>query len=217
MVVFPKKRIFGLIGTPRSGKDTVANYLQETRNFVAMAFADKIKEEFGISNADFEAAKIAGNIEDLRKKLWDFSAIKKTNDPLYFIRKVMKTAIILDKSAVITDIRTMDELESFFSYDIGIYSRRIYFIQKAGLNRNEDENGCLLGSRLPMDTILSLIKQDKIRTIYNYDDGLFKFLCELDNFFFKEDIMDLPTAGKNDLEWRSLVSDYVTQFDIRAI
>src|SRR5690242_14178452 len=116
MVVFPKKRIFGLIGAPRSGKDTVANYLQETRNFGAMAFADKIKEEFGISKEDFEAAKIAGNIEDLRKKLWDFSAVKKKIDPLYFIKKVMDEANSYQKSTVITDIRTLDELEAFFNY-----------------------------------------------------------------------------------------------------
>lgn len=215
MVVFPKKRIIGLIGVPRSGKDTVANYLQETRNFATMAFADKIKEEFGISNADFEAAKIAGNIEDLRQKLWDFSAKKKASDPLYFIRKVMRNAIDSYDSVVITDIRTPDEMESFLRYDTDMYVRRIYFVQKTGLEIDADDKGCLLGTKLPFSLITPLQEEDKIRNIYNTNEGLFKFLCELEKFFFKEDIMDLPPAGVNDFKWRSLVSDYLSQFDVK--
>ena len=46
MIGVPFKRAFGLVGAVRSGKDSVANFLVETRGFVPLAFADQIKEEF---------------------------------------------------------------------------------------------------------------------------------------------------------------------------
>jgi len=74
MIAFPFKRIYGLVGAMRTGKDSVANFLIETRGFKQIAFADQIKEEFGISKEDFEAAKIAGNIEELRSTDFAFSS-----------------------------------------------------------------------------------------------------------------------------------------------
>ena len=92
MIDYPHKKIYGLLGAPRAGKDTVAKYLQESRNFVSLAFADKIKEEYGLNKADFESAKISGHIDELRKDLWDFSDSKKKDDPLYFISQVLDDA-----------------------------------------------------------------------------------------------------------------------------
>ena len=54
--------------------------------------------------------------------------------------------------------------------------------------------------------------------IENRYDSLYHFMRYLDNFFFKEDIMDLsgPCDERNLDEnlWRTIVSDYVSHFDI---
>lgn len=217
MIQFPKKRVFGLIGAPRSGKDTVANYLQETRNFAPMAFADRIKLEFGISNADFEAAKIAGNIEKLRQELWDFSAQKKANDPAYFIRLVMEEAVTKKESVVITDIRTEDEFNALFEYLPANIIARVYCIVKD--HRIVSEDDTLEGSKLKYEYLWKAHKQDKIRNIFNDVPGVYGFYKKLDNYFFTEDIMDLSDSRSENYsdrnEMRSMVSDYVSHFDVR--
>jgi len=215
MVVFPKKRIYGLISMPRGGKDTVANYLKETRDFVTMAFADQIKDEFGISKSDFEAAKIAGNIEILRKKLWEFSAQKKEIDPMYFIKKVMDNAIDSKNSTVITDIRTVEEMSAFFNYRKDNCLRRIYLIHNTAYE-NDDKDGFIIGTKISANIDRDYSKYaDEFRTILNTNDGLFDFLCALDKFFFAEDVVDLLPANVDKFRWRSSVSDYLDQFDIK--
>lgn len=214
MIAFPQKRIFGIIGAPRTGKDTVAKYLQESRDFVPMAFADKIKEEFGISKEDFEAAKIAGNIDELRNKLWEFSATKKAIDPMYFIKKTMDAVVSTEKSVIITDIRTQEEIASFYTYGNTNCSRRIYSIFHPDFSKNIE--GCLAGTQIPSDFLDELEYNGTIRVIFNTTEKLYGFLYELENFFFKEDIIDLALAG-DDLTLRSLVSDYVSQFNVREV
>lgn len=213
MIKFQYKKVYGLLGSERSGKDTVANYLQETRNFTAFAFADKIKQEFGISKEDFEASKIAGNIEELRQKLWDFSASKRERDQYYFIRKVINDTIYSDNSAIITDIRTIDELNAFFDMDTGFHIKRLYLIK----NREElgpDKDGNFSGTKLPLNLILKLIKDDKIKILVNENKGLFSFLCELDKFFFVEDVLDLAGFGYNSTGQKKIMSDYLSQFNV---
>jgi adenylate kinase family enzyme len=187
---FPYKRVFGLIGAPRSGKGSVANFLTETRNFKQMAFADQIKEEFGINKEDFEAAKIAGNIKELRDELWAFSASKKKEDPMYFINKIVEKALYSNNSVVITDIRTPEEYQVMWNC-FPEFIRRVYWIKRAGLD--EMDNGYLKESKLKVDYIEKF--RPGVRNIYNSENGgLYEFFRHLDNFFLKEDICDIYLA-----------------------
>jgi hypothetical protein len=213
MINFPYKKIYGVLGADRAGKNTVANYLQETRNFATFAFADKIKQEFGISKEDFEASKIAGNIEDLRQKLWDFSASKREKDPFYFIRKVINDTIYSDNSVIITDIRTMDEMNAFFDMDTGFHIKKLYLIKDEAELKPDDE-GNFSGTKLPFDRILGLIGDNKIKTLINRNNGLFNFLGELDKFFFIEDVLDLAGFGYNTGGQKRIMSDYLSQFNV---
>ena len=210
MIEFPKKRVWGLLGAPRAGKNQVAQYLKESRGFATFAFADSIKEEFGISVENFEAAKITGKIEEIRQQLWEFSAIKKAQDPLYFINKVMGEAILIENSAVVTDIRTEDELLSFFNHK----ADRIYWVRR---NCEDVQDGFLKGSKIKCETINEYINKDKIRILDNYSIGLFEFLVYMEDFFFKEDIIDLPALigyKFDQTSWRSAISNYLSRFKI---
>lgn len=210
MIAFPFKRVFGLIGAPRVGKDSVAQFLQESRGFKPMAFADRIKEEFGVTNEDFEAAKIAGNIEELRDKLWDFSAEKKRINPRYFIDLVTESIKETSDSVVVTDIRTQDELEAVT--EVG---GRIYWVRK-GLESKGD--GLLLGSKLFLSFLHDEAEKGNIRVIYNEVIGLYRFFQYLENYFFQEDTMDLsdsPYDKQTDEKRRTMLS-YLGQFEVRS-
>lgn len=221
MVEFPCKRIFGLVGPPRAGKDVVANFLVETRDFKKLAFADRIKTEFGISKEDFEAAKIAGNIEELRTRLWDFSAKKKAEDPEYFIRLVMEEAVKSEESVVITDIRTEDEFNALFKYSPAEIITRVYAVFP--VSGEVFRNKTMLGSKLTADWYFEAFESDTIRLLENYtSEGLYAFHKRLDKYFFTEDIMDLPESQDDyyhkridNKQWRSMVSHYVSQFEVR--
>ncbi len=214
MIEYPHKRIFGLLGAPRAGKDSVAKYLQESRDFVSMAFADKIKEEYGLNKGDFEAAKISGQIEELRKELWDFSASKKKDDPLYFIRQVLKEAYGYHKQVVITDIRTPEELDAFFLYDNKNCIRRTYIISRDYLNEDfSRKDGLLFGSKIDKNIMYKYKKLDWMIDIKNKYDSLYHFMRYLDNFFFNEDIIDLANQ-QTDTWWRLTISKYVSQFNV---
>ena len=232
MVKYPNKRVFGLIGAPRSGKDTVARYLQESRNFASMAFADKIKEEYGVSKEDFETSKITGEIDRLRKELWDFSAEKKKDDPEYFIRLVMEETAKIERSVVITDIRTEDEFNALFEYLPADITKRVYIVRESVETWEKINKGCpgeykIKDSKISKDFFCRQITKQRIRRIDNDRNGLYKFYLYLSNFFFKEDIMDLVGPCSGDLldpdpdkqiyykkMWRETVSDYISQFDI---
>lgn len=190
MIEFPFKRVFGLIGSPRCGKDRVADFLTETRDFIQLAFADQIKEEFGISKEDFEAAKIAGNIQELRNKLWAFSAEKKKDDQMYFINKVVEKAKNSKQSVVITDIRTPQEFYIMWGCFPEII-RRVYWVRRK--DNVEVENGKLKESELEIDYI-NKFKNHGIKYITNDTNGLYGFFRHLDEFFLQEDICDIYLA-----------------------
>ena len=214
MVIYPIKRVFGLIGSPRAGKDEVANFLTETRGFKRLAFADKIKEECGISIQDFEMAKINGNISQIRQKLWDYSSNIRKTDPTYFIRLIIEEATKIDNSVVITDIRTYDEIKAV--ENIG----SIYWVINT-IECNIDDDGMIKGSKLHYDTN---IKQAKIKRIENQFDGIFNFYKYLEQYFYKEDIMDLigPIDSSDCDEHkqkihnlRTMMSNYISQFEVK--
>ncbi len=211
MIGFPFKRAFGLVGAMRTGKDSVANFLIETRGFKQMAFADQIKEEFGISKADFEAAKIAGNIEELRKRLWTFSAEKKKNDPKYFIKKVIDKAENDEDSIIITDIRTPEEFSAFLHMEARL--KRVYWVRRSSI-AEFDEDKCLAGSKLPEDMVANCMSPSSkydLRCIQNDRRGLYEFYQYLDRFFFMEDITDIW----NEPMLKSNVHLYIDQFEVR--
>jgi hypothetical protein len=209
MIAFARKRIFGLIGAPRSGKDEIAKYLIETRGFEALAFADQVKEEFGISKEDFEAAKIAGNIEELREKLWNFSAKIREKEPLHFIKNVIDKANKTSKSVVITDIRTKDEFDEVFFAS----AARIYWVIRGDV---KFDNGLLPGSKLTESTIKGYLNEDAwshpIRTINNTAEGIYYLYQDLDKFFFLEDVKDLLHTSTEEG-----IVQYLEQYDVRQM
>jgi hypothetical protein len=207
MISVGKKRILGLIGAQRSGKDEIARYLEETRGFETLAFADRVKQEFGIDKEDFEAAKVSGNIEEIRQQLWAFSAKIKEKDPLHFIKGVIEQAKSSKRSVVITDIRTVDELNEVFWLPAQIY----YVIR----HKPEHENGCIRGSKLPVALIRDYSDRDRalkhpIQEIHNTAEGVYYLYQELDRFFFLEDVKDLlHTSADQD------IIRYLEQYDVR--
>lgn len=205
MIEMGMKKVYGLIGKIRVGKDSVANFLSETRNFKQLALADQIKEEFGVSKEDFEAAKITGKIDELREKLWDFSAEKKKTNPKYFINKVFDRVLESKKSVIITDIRTEEEMNAFFQLDFKL--KRLYWVKD--LSDNIYDNGFLIGSKLSRYYLESF---SDIKGIINPKTGIYQFYQYLDKFFFLEDIMDFQnfrSHSQQDME------KYLKQFEIK--
>ena len=221
MIDFSKKRIYSLLGSPRSGKDTVAKYLQESRNFVTMAFGDKIKEQFGISIEDFELAKVSGDIDKIRKDLWDFSTskIKQYNDPAYFIRSLMDDAISEKRSVVITDIRTPLELSAICKLNCNI--KKVFNVIK-GKEQIYLDNNMLEDSKLHKLDIEVAKDAGYLALINNVEKQSYKFIDYLKNFFFIEDIINFvcfneDLSDKQKLEKKLIISKYIQQFDIREV
>ena len=222
MITHPMKRIYGLIGKPRSGKDEVARFLQENRGFTRMAFADKIKGEMGISPEDFEKAKITGEIDKLRQDLWDFSASKKKDDPLYFVKQVMQEAYDCSTSVIITDIRTMDEFDGFFEVQptsCYMNNREMFkrtFVVCRGKWREQFVNKVLPESEFTEDFLWKHFAKEKI--IFNDKDSLYELYRSLELLFFKEDILDFADSSSHESGnyqiWRDTMSNYLAQFNI---
>lgn len=214
MIEFPKKRIYGLVGVPRAGKDSVADFLGETRGFVKLAFADKVKEEFGINKDEFEAAKISGDASTLRDDLWGFSESIKKKDPEYFIRSVISDAKAMDQSCVITDIRTVDEADSVLAA-----GGHIYWIARGAQSQYEvnagafhDDSVNLIGSKLKMSYLYEKLddKDCSFDLLDVYGSGLFSMYRQLESIFFSEDIICISKDGDRDKLIR-----YMGQFDTR--
>lgn len=185
------KVLFGLIGAPRAGKDSVSSYLETKYGFQSIAFADFIKKEFGISKEHFEELKKTPKIDAVRKQLWDFSAAKKQQDPLYFINKTMEFASKSNSSVVINDIRTPEELHSFFTYDLDHVSfRRVYLVERTGID-TFDANEMLIDSKLSHSLIEDYSKHYDYKNtpgVKSLNNGgvLKDFVGYLDEFFSKE-------------------------------
>lgn len=209
MINYPFKCVYGLMGPPRSGKDIVAKYLQESRDFVSLAFADKIKEEYGISVSDFESAKTSSNIEELRQELWGFSASKKAINPYYFIDLVLEEAMSTNKSVVFTDIRTDDEFNAIFKKFSLNHTAKVYSI-----NHKSFYDG-IPGTQISQE--LCVARMSDIGRIYNSHNGLSAFRSELDHFFFTEDVINLmsynatSTIANNKID----MVKYLEQFTVR--
>jgi hypothetical protein len=108
--------IIGLVGAPGAGKDdVVAHVLQYQYGFTRFAFADQIKKcyyyEIGITDEYFKSCRGTPEEEKIRKGLWEFSDKKRAeHGPMFFIDP-MVNEMLRHKDAVVTDIRTEDELQ----------------------------------------------------------------------------------------------------------
>ena len=187
MIKFPNKVVIGLVGPPRAGKDQVANFLKETRNFAIFAFADQLKTEFGISKEDFEKlkTKLSCEAEHIRQELWEFSAAVKKVDPLHFIRGVMNKIELSDSPSVISDVRTEDELNAILSCSAPV--KKIYRVR--GLEQDM-ANGYIIGTKLPEGILL------RTSLIVNNKEGLDLFYKDLERFFLKEGLDDMLLDDK---------------------
>lgn len=114
-MLLPRTVRIGLIGPPRAGKDMVADWLVEQKEFRRFAFADKIKQEYfaeiGITPEEFEGAKGTERGGRLRDGLWAYSdRMRELNGTFHFIDMVLSDVRSSMRNAVITDIRTKAEL-----------------------------------------------------------------------------------------------------------
>lgn len=107
--------IVGLIGTPGAGKDAVvAHTLKHQYGFMCFAFADQIKKcyysDINITDEYFKSCRGTPEEERIRKGLWEFSdKMRAEHGPMFFIDSVINEMVKHD-NAVVTDIRTHDEL-----------------------------------------------------------------------------------------------------------
>lgn len=106
----------GLIGAPGAGKDDIAAHVLVNKyGFVRFAFADLIKEcyysESGITDSYFKSCRGTPEEERIRKELWAFSdKMRGKMGKMYFVDQVIDE-MKNHENAVVTDIRTEDELE----------------------------------------------------------------------------------------------------------
>jgi len=109
--------IVALVGPLGAGKDTVAKHLVEKRGFRRFAFADAIKREYyaasGHSEDEFKASRGTPLETEIREGLWHHSdQVKRERGSLYFINLVVGAMLDCPSPAVVTDIRTREELDA---------------------------------------------------------------------------------------------------------
>lgn len=108
---------FGLIGAPGAGKDdVVAHVLQFQYGFTRFAFADLVKisyyRESGITDSYFKSCRGTAEEARIRKELWAYSdRVRKELGSTFFIDQVIDE-MQHHMDAVITDIRTEEELDA---------------------------------------------------------------------------------------------------------
>lgn len=110
------KTVVGLIGAPASGKDVLADFLVEERGFRRFAFADRVKEgyyaESGYNESKFKAFRGTELEQDIRRGLWEYSdRMRKQHGELYFVMPVIADIDRSLQPAVVSDVRTPEELE----------------------------------------------------------------------------------------------------------
>jgi hypothetical protein len=169
----------GLIGAPRSGKSLIGEFLSSSKGYKQFAFADQVKEEFfslsKFSEKDFEWAKRYNRDleQEIRSSLWKYSdSRKKENGNLYFIEPIVKKIKEYGGDAVVTDIRTEEEIEELRK--IGVK-----FVVISRLDERED---FITGTRISYKLIENIVKFnnwfDKVEDLYKNFEIFFteKFL-----------------------------------------
>lgn len=122
-----KKRLIGLSGKARSGKDTIGMYLVQSRGFHRMAFADPLKETmaaaFGIRVIEFHDDEL----KDKLHPLWAMTRramLQRGADALrgqfgqnFFIRRWLNSylSICTHNNVVVTDVRSDAEAQAIIN------------------------------------------------------------------------------------------------------
>jgi adenylate kinase family enzyme len=153
--------IIGLIGAPRSGKDTVADFLAKTHDFKKIAFADQIKEEYfsktDMTEGKYEELKKEGKCEQVREKLWNYSKGTKYKYGQNYFVNIVLDKINNDDNWVITDIRTKLELET--ALGVGV---EIIFIKKNEIENNIEDSELSGGDIDGFDVIINDQTMEKL-------------------------------------------------------
>lgn len=115
-------QVVGLIGAPKAGKDTIADFLVN-KGFVKFAVADEIKKgyyaETGYTEEQFKLARGTELEQKIRDGLWNFSArkCKELENPCYFMYLVIEAIKNSGaKRVVISDVRTQMEYTYFLRF-----------------------------------------------------------------------------------------------------
>jgi len=148
-----QKVIVALVGALEAGKDTLAQHLVERHDFRRFAFADEIKRNYyaasGYSEEKFKAARGAPLEREIREGLWKHSdRVKSERGSLYFVDLLVGAISDCKQPAVVTDIRTQDELCAMRSMGANVV---LVMKIKKGNNSNmfnPEENVLIPGSRL---------------------------------------------------------------------
>jgi hypothetical protein len=110
-----KRLLIGLVGPANAGKDMVASYMESYKDFKRFAFADRIKQEYyaaaGLDEDRFKQVRGTPEEAEMRRGLWDYSdRMRAEKGDLHFVNLLMAEVEKHGGNAIITDIRTPDEL-----------------------------------------------------------------------------------------------------------
>jgi len=130
----------------RAGKDMVADWLTEHRNFKRFAIADRIKTAYfafiGYSADKFEKDKGTLRGQEIRAGLWEYSdCIKAHYGERVFIDHLLEKVEKCDKNVVVTDVRTPQEVLAMTSF-----GARLILITRGEIYDSPDD--LIAGSRL---------------------------------------------------------------------
>lgn len=169
----------------RGGKDTLADYLVEKRNFRRVGFADALKDEVsastGIPRAEFDDEDLKETAADgqtmtRRQLLQEFGSWKRSLDPSYFTRQCRSTVRkLLQKgiSVVVSDARFPNELESseFNLDEKQILRIRINRPSREHLyGKDEHESETALDAYDKFDAYITNVEGDKNAMFKQMDD-----------------------------------------------
>jgi hypothetical protein len=162
----------GLIGAPGSGKDdVVAHVLCNKYGFIKFAFADQIKKcyynEIGITDEYFKSCRGTPEEEKIRKGLWEFSdKMREEHGHDFFIDPVIKN-VVKTNNAVITDIRTKDELIA----SVGLKPKIIIITRNYNPTEVEFYHNMFPETRIPNRWIYSFLQKGFEEIFFKFDNN----------------------------------------------